>query len=265
MPDLMNKTAKILQIIQLLKKEFPGPEPKPGKGDPLDVLIATMLSQNTTDKTSYKAFTNLKTQIGNWEDVLNAPLRKIKKAIRVCGLANQKSVSIKKLLKTLIKERGNLSLNYIKKLGNSEIYEDLLSYNGVGIKTISCVIAFGLGRDVFPVDTHVHRLSNRLGLANTKTPDKTFEQMNNIVPDGKKFLLHTLLIKFGRKVCRAKNPYCGKCVLFDVCSFTDKERYFSSQQQNSLSFGEGRGGVPRENNFIILEHVGSAGVPVGKV
>jgi len=245
---------KIVSIIQLLKIEFPGPEPKPVKGDLLDVLIATMLSQNTTDKTSYKAYTNLKTQIGDWEDVLNAPLVKIKKAIRVCGLANQKSVSIKKLLKTLTKEHGNLSLNYIKKLSNNEIYEDLLSHDGVGIKTISCVIAFGLGRDVFPVDTHIHRLSNRLGLADAKTPDKTFEQMNKIIPEGKKFLLHTLLIKFGRKVCRAKNPLCGKCVLYDLCDFEEKEQYFSVQNI-----------VPKENNFIILEHVGSAGVPVAKV
>ena len=259
----MKHPEKISQIISLLNKEFPGPEPKPSKSDPLDVLIATMLSQNTTDKTSYRAFLNLKNDIGDWNAVEKTSVAKIKKAIKVCGLANQKSLNIKKLLKNLKKEHGKLTLNYIKKLDNNEIYRDLLRYNGVGIKTISCVIAFGLGRDVFPVDTHVHRLANRLGLAHAKTPDKTFEQMNKIIPEGKKFLLHTLLIKFGRKICRSRNPMCGNCVLYELCEFSDKESYFSSQQPNFLSFpavprdavGEGRSGVPRENNFIILEHV----------
>ena len=240
----MVNNKKIEQIISLLKKEFPGPDAKPDRSDPLDVLIATMLSQNTTDKTSYRAFQNLKNDIGGWEDVLNAPVKKIKKAIKVCGLANQKAVSIKKLLKSLRQEHGKLSLNYIKKMNDSAIYEDLLKHDGVGVKTVSCVLAFGLGRDIFPVDTHIHRLSNRLGLVTAKTPDKTFEQAGRIIPEGKKFLLHTLLIRFGRKVCRAKNPLCGSCVLYDLCEFEDKEKY-------SL----GQNGTPKENNFIILDHI----------
>lgn len=238
---------KIDQIIKLLRLEFPGPEPEPRKSDPLDVLIATMLSQNTTDKTSYRAFQNLKNDFSGWEGVLNAPISRIKNAIRVCGLANQKAKSIKDLLKSIKKEYGALSLNFIRKLPDDEIYKLLLKYHGVGVKTISCVLAFGLGRDVFPVDTHVHRLSNRLGLAKSNQPHKTFEQMTKIVPEGKKFLLHTLLIKFGRKICRAKNPLCGKCVLYDLCEFKDKEKYAVADADS--------GKTPRENNFIILEHV----------
>ena len=235
---------KINQIIKLLKKEFPGPDPKPSKSDPLDVLIATMLSQNTTDKTSYRAFQNLKKDFSGWDDVLKAPSAKIKNAIRVCGLVNQKAKSIKLLLRKLKANQGNLSLGYIKKLSDENIYKDLLQYDGVGIKTVSCVLAFGLGRDVFPVDTHVHRLSNRLGLAKSNQPDKTFEQLKDNIPHGKKFLLHTLLIRFGRKVCKAKNPLCGKCVLYDICVFGDKELYAEHGRAN-----------PKENNFIILEHV----------
>ena len=98
-------------------------------------------------------------------------------------------------------------------------------------------------RDVFAVDTHVHRLCNRLGLATTKTPDKTFEKVKDIIPNGKKFLLHTLLIRFGRKVCRSKNPLCGKCVLYDLCEFSEKEDYAMVSSES----------VPKENNFIILE------------
>lgn len=240
----MVNIRKIEQIIYLLKKEFPGPEPKPTKSNLLDVLVATMLSQNTTDKTSYRAFKNLKNDIGNWEDVLNSPVSKIKKAIKVCGLANQKAVNIKKMLKFLKKERGSLSLNFIRKMNNKEIYENLLKFDGVGVKTVSCVLAFGLGRDVFPVDTHVHRLSNRLGLVDAKTPDKTFEQAEEIIPEGRKFLLHTLLIKFGRKVCRANNPLCNQCVLYDLCEYEEKENYYSNKRT-----------LLKENNFIILEHI----------
>jgi len=211
------------------------------------MLIATMLSQNTTDKASYVAFQNLKTGFKNWEEVLNSPISRVKDAIRVCGLANQKSKSIRLLLRDIKRKRKRINIDFVKKQTDDEVYKELLKYDGVGVKTVSCVLAFGLGRDVFPVDTHVHRLTNRLGLVKTKSPDKTFEQMKNLVPQGKRFLLHTLLIRFGRKICRAKNPFCGKCVLYDLCEFKDKE-YFSSLSSKAAA-------VPGENNFIILEHV----------
>ncbi len=214
---------KINEIIRLLRKEFKGLSPKPSKSDPLDMLIATMLSQNTTDKTSYRAFQNLKRDFKNWDDVMNAPSSKVKNAIRVCGLTNQKSKSIRQVLKEMKKKYGKMSLDFIDKMDDEAIYSELIKYNGVGVKTISCVLAFGLGRDVFPVDTHVHRIANRLGLVKTKTPDKTFESLKDKIPKGKKFLLHTLLIRFGRKICRAKNPLCNKCVLYDLCEFKEKE------------------------------------------
>jgi len=238
---------KINKIISLLQKEFPGLKPKPSLSDPLDILIGTMLSQNTTDKTSYKAFTNLKDNFKGWEDVMNAPISKIRNSIRVCGLTNQKAASIKSLLKKLKTKHGKLSLDFIKSMTDEEIYTELLQYKGVGIKTISCVLAFSLGRDVFPVDTHVHRVTNRLGLVRTKAPHKTFEQLSNKIPKNKKFIFHTLLIRFGRKICRAVNPFCGKCVLYDLCEFSQKEHYaLKNKNANEL---------PKENNFIILEHI----------
>ena len=235
---------KVNQVISLLEEEFPNLKPKPGKKDPLDVLIATMLSQNTTDKTSYRAFQNLKKDFKNWDDVMNSPISKIRDAIRVCGLTNQKSKSIKNLLKQMKRKYGRLNLDFIKKMEDDKIYNELLQYDGIGLKTISCVLAFGLGRDVFPVDTHVHRVANRLGLADSKTPDKTFQQLKDEIPKGRKFLFHTLLIRFGRKICRAKNPLCGKCRLYDLCEFERKEFFANSSN-----------GIPKENNFIILEHV----------
>jgi endonuclease-3 len=238
---------KINTVIRLLKKEVKAASPEHGDADPLDVLIATMLSQNTTDKTSYKAFINLKENFNNWHDVMTAPASKVADSIRVCGLANQKSKAIQKLLKELYEKTGKLTLKNIHKLNNEQIYDELLQYDGVGIKTISCVLAFGLGRDVFPVDTHVHRVTNRLGLAHSKTPDKTFEQLKDAIPKGRKFILHTLLIRFGRKICRAKNPLCSKCILYDLCEFNEKE-YFAELTSKT-------GTEAKENNFIILEHV----------
>jgi endonuclease-3 len=238
---------KINNIIRLLKKEVKASAPEPSNTDPLDVLIATMLSQNTTDKTSYRAFINLKENFNGWHDVMTAKISKVADAIRVCGLANQKSRAIQKLLKELYEKTEKLTLKGIKKLDDTQIYEELLQYDGVGIKTISCVLAFGLGRDVFPVDTHVHRVANRLGLVHSKTPDKTFEQLKDKIPKGKKFILHTSLIRFGRKICRAKNPLCSKCILYDLCEFEDKEYYAELTSRAGIE--------AKENNFIILEHV----------
>lgn len=232
------------EIISLLREEFKDLNPKPSKSDPLDVLIATMLSQNTTDKTSYKAFLNLKNDFKDWEDVMKSPSSKVKKAIKVCGLTNQKAKSIRQMLRKMKVRYGKLSLDFIDEMNDEAIYSELIKYSGVGLKTISCVLAFGLGRDVFPVDTHVHRITNRLGLVKTKTPDKTFESLKNEIPKGKRFLFHTLLIRFGRKICRSKNPLCGNCVLYELCEFKEKELY-ASEKDNT----------PKENNFIILEHV----------
>jgi len=224
--------------------EFPGYLPEIKKSDPLDMLIATMLSQNTTDKTSYIAFMNLRKNFKDWFEVMNAPLNRLKRSIRVCGLTNQKSESLKSLLKGLYKSNGNLSLDHLKKKSDDEIYSELLVNKGIGVKTISCMMAFSLGRDVFPVDTHVHRICNRLGLVKTSSPLKTFEAMKDKIPAGKKFLLHSLFIRFGRKICRSAKPICGKCRLYDLCEFSEKERFADEIKKE-----------PKENNFIILENI----------
>lgn len=236
---------KITIIINHLKREFPGIKSAISLSDPLDVLIATILSQNTTDKTSYKAYLNLKKKFKTWKMVMDAPLREIQSAIRVCGLGKQKSISIKNLLLGVFNSRRKLSMEYLRKLDEENVYRELMIYRGIGLKTASCVLAFSLGRDVFPVDTHVHRIVNRLGLVKTASPDKTFEEISHLIPKGKKFLFHRLLIRFGRKICRASNPLCGRCRLYELCVY-DKRTYFA----NRNTFIN-----PKENNFIILEHV----------
>jgi endonuclease III len=231
------------KIKSRIEDEF-GEKRKPGKVKPdlMDVLIATKLSQNTTDRTSYIAFTNLKNNFKDWEDVMNSPISKIKKSIKVCGLANTKAANIKEMLNLMYKKYGNLSLNYLRKLTDKEVYDELLQYKGLGNKTISCVLAFGIGREVFPVDTHIHRILNRIGAVDTNTPDETFRLSAKLIPGKDKISFHTNLIRFGRNVCKAINPKCFECCIEDLCSYKDKAMY------------EGKEAV-KENNFIILENI----------
>jgi len=234
---------RLEKIINRIEDSF-GEKRKPVKRKPdlMDVLIATKLSQNTTDKTSYIAFTNLKKEFRKWEEVMNSPIDRIKKSIKVCGLANTKSANIKEMLNLMYKNFGNLSLNYLKKMSDDEVYEELLQYKGIGKKTISCVLAFGMGREVFPVDTHIHRILNRVGAVDTKTPDETFELSGKIIPDKYKISFHTNLIRFGRNVCKAIKPECYDCTINDLCSYKSKVLFDTKV-------------TSKENNFIILENI----------
>jgi endonuclease-3 len=240
------ESAKLNRVIKKLEqhievnfdhKEDPAPV--------LDVLIATKLSQNTTDKTSYRAFLNLKKDFRSWEDVSKAPLDKIKSAIKICGLANTKSRDIKKMLGEMKNKYGKLDLSFFKDLSNEEIYKELLQYTGIGVKTISCVLLFSLGRDAFPVDTHVHRVLNRLGLVKTKNARETFENIKDKISAGKKYIFHTMLILFGRNICKANNPRCNICFLYSDCCY-ERKAYFREIDN---------GKEMKENNFIIMEHL----------
>jgi len=124
----------------------------------------------------------------------------------------------------------------------------LEGFHGIGRKTAACVLVFSMGRDVFPVDTHIHRVCNRLGLASSKTAEQTYEQMRLIVPPRRAYSFHVNLIRFGRKVCRSQHPLCGECPLYDRCAFQDKERHALNA---SGSAAKSRGNP----DFIILHHV----------
>jgi endonuclease-3 len=220
---------KALLVAERLERFLGIPRQSKRKAKPLDMLIATVLSQNTNDQNSHRAYVNLRKTFSTWQALLDAPLRKIVSAIRVGGMANQKSVRIKRLLHTLKRRYGTLNLAFLKKKSNDEVFEILLSLDGVGTKTAACVLLFSMGRDVFPVDTHVHRICGRLGLtSDCKTPEKTFERMKEIVPEGKGYSFHTNLIRFGRKVCRSTHPLCGVCPLYVECRYEQKKTFKGS-------------------------------------
>jgi endonuclease-3 len=212
------------------------------------MLIATILSQNTNDKNSHRAYVNLRRRFPGWEQVARAPLSSVNAAIRVGGMANQKSRRIKGTLNAVKQLFGNLSLERLRRRGNEEVIETLTALDGVGVKTASCVLLFSMGRDVFPVDTHVYRICSRLGLAPAcTTPEKTFWFMKEIVPKGKGYSFHTNLIRFGRRVCRSSNPACDICPLYDECRFAGKRRALRERSASEA-----------DHDFMLLDNVRTA-------
>ena len=170
---MKSKRKFIIKCNSLLIKHFGIPPRNKKLPDPLDMLIATILSQNTNDNNSYKAYLNLKSRYKSWNELVNEKRVTIENIIRVAGLAKQKSRTIKILLKELNKS-SSMDLEFLKHLDNNRAIEQLDNFDGIGVKTASCVLLFALDRNVCPVDTHVHRTTNRFCIVSEKTPDKTF-------------------------------------------------------------------------------------------
>jgi endonuclease III len=208
---------RIRALHRRLDKAYGPFKPFP-KLDAVDELILTVLSQNTNDVNRDKAWKNLKGEFPDWDDVVAAPVQKLENAIRVGGLAPQKSVAIKKILKTIKTQYRSYSLDSLKNLPIDDVIEILTQYPHVGIKTAACVLAFSFGRPVIPVDTHVHRLSMRLGLVTEKsTADQTYSVLMQITPEPLRYPFHVYLIRHGRAVCKSQKPLCCECVLSDLC------------------------------------------------
>lgn len=213
---------KIQKINKLLIEHFGFPIRTKKLADPLDIIIGTILSQNTNDKNSYKAFLNLKKNIKRWDELLQMKPSQVEKLIKVAGLGKQKSKAIINLLKNLKENNGKISLSHIKKLNDDEIINELTSHKGIGVKTASCVLLFALNRNVCPVDTHVHRILNRVGIVKTSTPDKTFYAIEKNIPENSAHAFHTNLLRLGREYCTPTNPKCYDCPIESECNFADK-------------------------------------------
>lgn len=217
---LRRKTAR---VARLLEKNMGVPRQGARLPAPLDMLIATILSQNTNDKNSHRAYRELRHTFGGWARVANAPLPAIRRAIRSGGMANQKSGRIRAVLREVHRTYGAFDLRALARKSDDTVIEELTALKGVGRKTAACVLLFSLGRDVFPVDTHVHRLCTRLALAPKGTsPDRTYLAMKKLYPAGKGYSLHTNLIRFGRTVCRSQKPRCQVCPLYNECAYEAK-------------------------------------------
>jgi len=193
--------------------------PRQGRGEPLlDVLIRTILSQNTTDANSLKAYANLKQRFPSWGLLAAAVQTAVTLAIKAGGLAGIKSERIISLVRHLQKSRGRASLEFLRRMPAEKAYRQLLSIKGVGPKTAACTLLFGAGIPIFPVDTHIYRVSGRLGWARPREDREKFqERIRHLVPDQLVYPLHLNLIEHGRRICRPRRPQCGKCCLGKIC------------------------------------------------
>ena len=220
---MINQKQKlIVNVNKLLIDKFGIPPRNKKLPDPVEMLIATILSQNTNDRNSYQAYQNLKKKFSDWEEILKTQRSTIEKIIKVAGLGKQKSGAIKNFVKELYEREGRLSLKYLNKVESEKAIKDLTSYKGVGVKTASCVLLFAMDRNVCPVDTHVHRTVNRIGIVKASAPDKTFFTLNENFPEKIAHSFHTNLIRLGREICKPQKPACGICPLVKICKFEEK-------------------------------------------
>lgn len=191
--------------------------------DPLDGLILIILSQATNDVNCDRAFRSLKDKFPTWDAVLTAPVQEIAEAIRFGGLANQKAARIQEILRQIKADRGTLDLSWMHGATAQECTTYLSKFHGVGPKTIACVLVFFLNRPAFPVDTHVHRVTKRLGWVRPQaSAEVAHEVLEAAVPDDCKLDLHVNLIAHGRAICRAEGnggPRCSDCFLRPHCAY----------------------------------------------
>lgn len=208
---------EINKVIRLLTQAYGNKKWKLNH-DPLAVLVQTILSQNTSDRNSDRAFLALKNAFGSWDSVTSAESGHIAAIIKSGGLAEVKAKYIKQALTEIKRKHGKLALDFLNKFALEEARNWLIQLPGVGIKTTNCVLLFSLGMPALPVDTHVFRVSKRLGLIGKKmTIGKAHTVLENMVPPEVIYKFHVLLIEHGRKICKAQIPICEQCVLVGMC------------------------------------------------
>ncbi|MBO9368009.1 MAG: endonuclease III [Chloroflexi bacterium] len=222
----MNEEAlrvRALAIHQRLLDVYGEPEwrrPLP----PLDELISTILSQNTNDRNRDRAFDALRARFPSWEAVRDAPLEAVIEAIRPAGLANQKARRIQEVLREITRLRGALELDFLQDLPLEEARSWLMQFKGVGPKTAAIVLLFSLGRPAFPVDTHIYRVSGRIGLRPAEmTVEETHAWLESLLPPETWYAAHLNLIRLGREVCQARRPQCDRCPIREFCDYGQQQ------------------------------------------
>jgi len=187
---------------------------------PVDELISTILSQNTNDLNRDRAFESLRRHFPSWEQVRDAPPGAVRDAIRPAGLANQKAPRIQQVLEAITAERGSLDLDFLAGLPLEEARTWLMKFKGVGPKTAAIVLLFSLGRPAFPVDTHIYRVTGRIGLLTDKmTVEAAHTHLEKLLPPETYYAAHLNIIHLGREVCSARKPACPRCPLRSLCKY----------------------------------------------
>lgn len=187
---------------------------------PVDELVSTILSQNTNDTNRDRAFNSLRERFPTWEEVRDAPPEEVIEAIRTAGLANQKGPRIQGVLKEISDQRGEINLDFLEELSPQETRDWLMQFKGVGPKTAAIVLQFSLGKPAFPVDTHIYRVSGRIGLRPPQmNADKAHDHLANLFPPETYYAAHLNIIRLGREICQARRPNCSICPLQKLCAY----------------------------------------------
>jgi endonuclease III len=207
----------VREIHRRLRKAY-GPLDPPRRLDPLEELILTILSQNTSDVNRDRAYGAMRARYPSWEAVAAAPVGDLVETIRPGGLANTKAPRILAVLREIRQRAGQFDLSWMAEASDLEVTRYLTSLPGVGRKTAACVLAFALDRPAIPVDTHVHRVASRLGLLPDRTPaERSHSLLEEAVPARLRVSMHVGLIRHGRSTCKAARPRCETCPLQDLC------------------------------------------------
>jgi len=195
-------------------------DPKP----PVDELISTILSQNTNDTNRDRAFEALKKRFPTWEAVRDAKPQELIDTIRPAGLANQKGPRIQNALKEITESRGEINLDFLGDLPTEEAKRWLMQFKGVGPKTTAIVLLFSFDLPAFPVDTHIYRVTGRLGLLpKDLSAEQAHDYLASQFPVDAYYAAHLNIIRLGREVCQARKPNCPECPLQDLCDYYDQE------------------------------------------
>ena len=212
--------SKTIQVCDLLDAAY-GEAKWERHNPPLDELVLTILSQNTTAANCRAAFRNLRDKFPTWEMVAQAPVEEIADAIRIGGLADIKAPRIKAILRQ-IGASGSYNLDWLADVSVEEARRYLEGFPGVGRKTAACVLLFSLGKPVLPVDTHVYRVAWRVGLISKIGAEKAHDLLAEQIPPKRVYSYHINMVRHGRGICKAQNPRHEGCVLFDVCDYVKR-------------------------------------------
>jgi endonuclease-3 len=189
-------------------------------GNGVDVLVETILSQNTSNANSEAGFRQLRRRFKSWKQVADGPVEEVERCIRVSGLSRIKAPRIQATLRKIKTDFGKYDLEALKLWDPQRAYEYLMGFEGVGPKTAYCVLMFSFGMEVFPVDTHIHRIAGRLGvIGRDVSAEQACQLMTPMIRPADRYAMHVLLIEHGRKTCRARGPKCPDCGLLEICPY----------------------------------------------
>jgi endonuclease-3 len=215
----MNLADRALAVHNCLLEFYGEPEwrnPLP----PVDELVSTILSQNTSDGNRDMGFNTLKERFPTWEQVRDAEPGEVVDAIKSAGLANQKGPRIQNVLKQITEIRGELDLSFLREFETQEAADWLMQFKGVGPKTAAIVLQFSLDKPAFPVDTHIYRVTGRIGLRpEAMSAEKTHAHMEGLLPPKTYYPAHLNIIRLGREICQARRPRCSECPLQELCEY----------------------------------------------